>query len=587
MKVIPLLALAAIIASQLASVTAANALAPSKTAAESHGLVETSAAIDARAAAPALACEGSARISRTLANGARWDFCWLSRVRENLVLSDVHFTPPGGSPLRVLASASIAQLHVAYDDSDVTYSDVTQYGLGGTWLQELSEADCVYGERLYQDSRATACLWQENTATTAVGSLETTRGSSLNIYAVSQVGAYTYVISWRLHDNGAIEPGIGATGALQRSSSELELPFGRILSGDEDTLWLSHTHNYYWRLDFDLGESATDDAVSEVSWPLVAGSRQRQETFFDTEQARSIAPDENRGWQIHERRVDGVTSGMRWFIDPYRYGHRYQRMDVEPFSEHDFFVTVANDCERFASQNARFNPDCLNDVLEYADGESLHGEDLVVWHRVAFHHVPRNEDQRNMHSHWDGFVIRPLGLPADDTPVNHPPVLLLENRSSVPASTVDLRLVASDADGDDLVWMASNLPTGLDIDRRGRVSGRVEARGNWSVDVEVFDGEHVATGNFTWRVEEERGPVAVGSGGGGLNPLWLLPALAAWMQRHGHGCRRAHRHAHRHAHRAHRAHRATHTAARAAGRIARTASATIRRPRPPGRDGFN
>jgi len=34
----------------------------------------------------------------------------------------------------------------------------------------------------------------------------------------------------------------------------------------------------------------------------------------------------------------------------------------------------------------------------------------VVWHRVAFHHVPRNEDQRHMHAHWDAFQIRPVNV---------------------------------------------------------------------------------------------------------------------------------------------------------------------------------
>ncbi|MFT6306639.1 MAG: hypothetical protein ACJA0Z_001804 [Halioglobus sp.] len=50
-------------------------------------------------------------------------------------------------------------------------------------------------------------------------------------------------------------------------------PYGRVLDNDANTLWLSHTHNYYWRLDFDLGESANDDVVSETRYELGAQSK--------------------------------------------------------------------------------------------------------------------------------------------------------------------------------------------------------------------------------------------------------------------------------------------------------------------------
>ncbi len=74
----------------------------------------------AQTAATAPNCSGDALISETFSNGARWEMCWESRIRENLVLSDVFYTPPNGTPIRVLSSARLSQLHVAYDDSDVT-----------------------------------------------------------------------------------------------------------------------------------------------------------------------------------------------------------------------------------------------------------------------------------------------------------------------------------------------------------------------------------------------------------------------------------------------------------------------------------
>ena len=44
------------------------------------------------ASAAELNCDSASRITQTFSNGASWDLCWESRIRENLVLSDVHYT---------------------------------------------------------------------------------------------------------------------------------------------------------------------------------------------------------------------------------------------------------------------------------------------------------------------------------------------------------------------------------------------------------------------------------------------------------------------------------------------------------------
>ena len=105
-------------------------------------------------------CSGEASISETFSNGARWEMCWESRIRENLVLNDVYYTPPRGERTRILSSARLSQLHVAYDDSDVTYNDITQFGLGGGYLVNLAQADCPFGELLYVLTRPAVCRWR-------------------------------------------------------------------------------------------------------------------------------------------------------------------------------------------------------------------------------------------------------------------------------------------------------------------------------------------------------------------------------------------------------------------------------------------
>ncbi len=485
-------------------------------------------------------CSGEASISETFSNGARWEMCWESRIRENLVLNDVFYTPPQGERKRILSSARLSQLHVAYDDSDVTYNDITQYGLGGGYIVNLAQADCPLGELLYVQTRPAICRWRSKGHDHYRTASRSVSAESLTLFSVSQVGAYAYIVTWKFFSDGAIEPQIGATGALQRNSDKTELPFGRVLQGDDHTLWLSHTHNYYWRLDFDLGESATDDVVTESKTQLMEnGQRQTQVERFSTEQARVIDSDNPVSWEIWDKlpgdKPTQNDSGYR--IEPIRYGHRLERKDKEPYSEFDFFVTVANECERFASQNARFNPDCSNDVAEYANDESVVDADILLWHRVSFHHVPRNEDQRHMHTHWDGFTIEPVNIhkstPGIDVTNNRAPTLnTIANQSSVVGSSINWQLSASDADGDSTKFTADNLPIGLEITESGRVFGTLSELGRFDVRITLSDDIAETEQAFSWSVQE-KGLVSSGKGGffGAVGPYLLLILLPLFILR--------------------------------------------------------
>lgn len=447
-------------------------------------------------------CAAQSRLTHDFDNGARWDLCWESRIRENLVLSDIHYTPPGKEAFRVMGSARLSQLHVAYDDSDVTYNDVTQFGLGGSYLLTLTQADCPNGELLNIQTRPALCLWETSSDNGYRTAARAERAASIHLFSVSQVGAYAYIISWTFFDDGSFEPGVGATGALQRSSENVSLPFGRVLQGDPDTLWLSHTHNYYWRLDFDLGTSTTDDKVSELSYTHdLQGRRELNTEVFDTEQARRIDPDAQQLWRI----MDGETSAG-YQLEPVRNGHRFERKEIEPYTDFDFFITVGNDCERFASQNARFNPDCLNHVLQFVDGQSIVNEDIIVWNRVSFHHTPRSEDQRHMHTHWDGFLIKPVNILNGTSALagrtnTAPRFTSLPDLQSPLGELVHANMIsAEDAEGDILSYSASGLPPGLGIRPDGHIHGYPLIEGRYLVSVTAFDDQAQTQSNFMWTV---------------------------------------------------------------------------------------
>ncbi len=493
------------------------------------------------AQAAELTCPGEHQISETLSNGASWQMCWESRKRENIVLSEVSFQPPSAESIPIFSSLRLSQLHVAYDDANVTYNDITQFGLGAGYMSTLDENDCPAGELINVQGRPGLCkminIGDDFYRTTQ----ESRAGSSLTLFSVSQVGSYAYLVTWKFFDDGSVQPSIGAAGALQRSDDWPQSPFGRELSGVPDKSWLSHTHNYYWRIDFDLGESGTDDLVSEVSFPLDAeGRRSRKETVFTEETARKILPEEMLSWQISSINTDSRLGAASYEITPRHYGHKLVRSITEPFTDFDFFVTRQKDCERFVSENAKFNPNCDENILQFVDNESLLNEDIVVWHRVAFHHVPRNEDRQTMHSHWDGFVMQARNLSAS-TPGhtgivdNSPPrVFNPGKQTSTVGEEISLRLNITDEDGDALDYQAGGLPDGLAINPAGLITGRPSNTGEFSVTISASDSFETGSQNFVWDVlpsSNSSGPKAGSLSPFGMGALGLLLILYGLVSR--------------------------------------------------------
>ncbi len=362
-------------------------------------------------------CSGGYQVDEILENGARWQLCWERRDREGIVLHDVTYTPPGGSAVEILGQANLAQIHVPYHDNQARFHDLSDFGLGtDDFMNDLQAADCPNGERLADGAINALCMTESPSGYAYKDYGQQAQATSLNLFSVSHIGAYNYIVAWNLDDDGTIRPEVGATGQLQAitpgTSASTGWPIGRNRTA------IAHLHNYTWRLDFDVAGSRLNDRVEELEAPPIVNATQRRVTrrLFASETARRVAPELFRSWRVRDtvaRNADGHLISFEILPEP---DSVFRGPSYERWTQNDFYVTRHRACERFASHNPG-GAGCQggapnNQLAAFANGESLNNQDLVVWYGATFNHLPRDEDENHMHPHWTGFSIIPRDLTA-------------------------------------------------------------------------------------------------------------------------------------------------------------------------------
>ncbi|MGV9771870.1 copper amine oxidase [Streptosporangium sp. NPDC003464] len=321
---------------------------------------------------------------------------------EGLVLTKVVYTPRGNSPVSVLRSTALAQIHVPYDSGSPRYHDI---GALGDSAIPLQAADCPAGERRLQYVCVTTRA--RGHAYLKPGYEEpniSAQGQDLVVFAAFQVGWYTYLAEWAFSDDGAITPRVGATGSLAGSTTTPEhgWPIG-VGSADFEE---SHSHNIFWRLDFDIqGESG--DVVEQYDF---SGSGTAKRSLTRTAFAREgkAVNGRMRWWRVVDRGVRNADGHpVSWELNNSD-SAEYRGPAGEAFTRADLYVTDYRSCERLATTNPA--PRCAESVDRYVNGETV--TDPVLWVNVGFHHVARDEDADPMPTHWQGFRITPRDVTA-------------------------------------------------------------------------------------------------------------------------------------------------------------------------------
>ena len=362
----------------------------------------------AAAASAQPTCSGVFLVDETLTSGARWRLCWEQHTNAGVVYSEIHYTPPGGSERLVLYDFRLAQIFVPYDDDGARFHDITDYGAGGANLRDLGPGDCPGGTLLRTQGKDCVCRTVRARGSAYHAAGHALQGNELSLFSVSAIGQYNYIPQLLFQDDGAIEVRMGATGALQRTSTQASnLPHGWPIDAGS-LIGISHMHNYYYRLDFDIGGTANGDVFERIDAVAdgSAATRTRTVTPFTVEGHDDVAPDALRSWRIRD---DVITNAhgqpISYELVPLESGHRDVGPAGEPFTHHDIYVTKRKSNELYASHN-NFNAN--EDITDFYDPpESLSGADLMVWYGLSFHHIPRDEDEARMHAHWNGFRLEP------------------------------------------------------------------------------------------------------------------------------------------------------------------------------------
>jgi Cu2+-containing amine oxidase len=384
-------------------------------------LLAAAIAFAARAAHAGPNCTGTHLVDQTLANGSRWQLCWLEQTNAGVIYDQIYYTPPGGPERKVLAQGAFAQIHVPYDDNGARFHDITDYGAGGTNIQDLNPTDCPGGTLLKEGSDDDVCKTVKPRGFAYYGAGGSKApGTFLELFSVSAIGAYNYIPTWRFFDDGAIEIAVGASGTLQRfiNNSPSEANRGWVLDAAGNRIGVSHLHNYYFRLDFDLGGTPNDDVFERIEQIPDGSAATRVKTFtpFTSEGADDVSPDRARSWRVRDGAQNAWGHPISYELVPIEAGHRDIGPSYEPFTNNAIYVTRVKTNERYISHNNIISGAPENVTQFFSPAESLVGSDIVVWYGISFHHIPRDEDESKMHAHWSAFRLEPRDLHASTMP---------------------------------------------------------------------------------------------------------------------------------------------------------------------------
>lgn len=410
-----------------------------------------------------------------------WNFHLRPDQRTGLVLSLVTYRDnPEAAPRSILYQGYLSEIFVPYMDPSYAwyrknFIDVGEYVAGGLGKPLMPGDDCP-DHAVYVDSTKTGangyprtvpgtiCIYERETGDPSwrhwsSGGGESRKSRDLVVRLGGVVGNYDYLVDWIFRQDGSIEVRVGATGILAyettaAASAARPMPAAGpanataadalAASGDADAygrfvqpnvVAVNHDHYFSFRLDLDV-DGADNRFVADrlVARRLPAEHPRRslwvQEPHVaSTESEARLDMDFDRPtlWRVQSAsRTNAVGYPTSFQVMPGRNANTLLSDDDYPrrragFIDHHLWVTPQRDDERFAAGDHPTLSEPGMGLPEWtAADRPIEDTDIVLWHTVGMHHLPRAEDWPVMPTLWHGFELRPFDFfdrnPAFDLP---------------------------------------------------------------------------------------------------------------------------------------------------------------------------
>lgn len=393
----------------------------------------------------------------------KWRFRVGFSTREGLVLHKIAYQDDG--VLRpILHRASIAEMVVPYADPDRFYQtplDIGEFNIGTMTNSLTLGCDCLgaihYFDAAYCDADGepvtitnAMCLHEEDDGILwkhfdfRTQGVELRRGRRLVISSIVTVGNYEYGFYWYLRQDGSIAAEIKATGivATQAVAENKPTPYGKLVAPYLNAM--HHQHIFCARLDFDLDGGG--NSVTEVhSEGLPAGPDNPHGNAWTTvsrtlktelEARRDIDLNSARGWVVtNPNRLNAVGQPVGYKLIPGENTKPFSLPDSSArrraaFMDHHVWVTPYAADERYPAGEFPYQHKGGDGLPRWVTADrSIENTDVVFWHTMNHHHVPRPEDWPVMPVARLGFLLKPWGFFDGNPALDVPPTDAKENAS--------------------------------------------------------------------------------------------------------------------------------------------------------------
>lgn len=348
-------------------------------------------------------------------SGARWELCWSIDEATGLNLHQVGYGAPGHETVRVLDSASLAQLAVHYHEDNNALPLIPAPGLGGAHHLNDHRSSCATENRVYNSRGELLCHVVANINTlTSTRRQHALRRHSATLSATSLINHRWVKQAWHLTEDGEIEPFVAVGGKINRLTYQTtfgaDIGQGRRQGSTADVVTV-------WRLNFAINNTRSDDIIETFEFypsafitdetnnntlinatddstngvaditgePHSDITRDMRVHRIRTETAQFVNRQRFKGWRVRdgERLASNQPEQtIGYYLDPQTAGFVNRPLNDASLAA-DLVITRTRDCERIAYRNRTLNKDCADGLRDYLNNEPLDGQGISLWYSLT------------------------------------------------------------------------------------------------------------------------------------------------------------------------------------------------------------